>query len=479
MFVNDPADRVAQIVRAMRPVADEVVVAVDSRVDPAPYAEVEAMVDRFLRAEWPGTLERALPWLHDQCHGEWILRLDGDELPSQALVDGLIDLDGLDGVMGATIRRAWLWGDGTRVLASSPWWPDPQLRLVANRPDLVRFPDLPHHGLQVDGPVGYLDEPIYHAALLAVDPSTRRSKALGYEHLNPGLRAPGGVALNGGYYVPEVAGRPLRELPVGERDRESLAAFLHPRPPRSAPVRRPVVELAAVLGEDHALGAEDDGYQASITFGDGVLEVVAGSTLTVGVRVKNLGRGWWHPEASTTPTRLGSRWRGPDGDLVVADGLRDPLPGAVEPGAEVAALVSVPVPAGPAGAYQLEVDLVHEHVRWFGCTASTAVEVRAPVRLGVRVDGRALLADRLQTRVVVRLLAAVSVDLPEVHTVLVTGEPAVAASAFATHAVDPAGADEHPWDAWFDARQLRADGIDVAVASIAAALDRSARQQRD
>ncbi|MDP8910683.1 MAG: hypothetical protein M3M94_01295 [Actinomycetota bacterium] len=57
--------------------------------------------------------------------------------------------------------------------------------------------------------------------------------------------------------------------------------------------------------------------------------------------------------------------------------LRTPFPAAVPPGCVELVPVHV-VPPNAPGRYVLELDLVQEHVRWFGCTVRAPVDVRSP-----------------------------------------------------------------------------------------------------
>ena len=85
---GEPAARVAEVLAPVRAVADEVVIAADSRVDASTLAGYAALADRLFRVEYR-QYEAHLGWLHAQCSGDWILRLDGDEVVSRALADRL------------------------------------------------------------------------------------------------------------------------------------------------------------------------------------------------------------------------------------------------------------------------------------------------------------------------------------------------------------------------------------------------------
>lgn len=76
----------------VRPVADELVVAVDADAPVANSPKLGALADRLVRVPLEPPLERYLPWLHNVCGGDWILRLEEDERPSSELLESLPSL---------------------------------------------------------------------------------------------------------------------------------------------------------------------------------------------------------------------------------------------------------------------------------------------------------------------------------------------------------------------------------------------------
>jgi hypothetical protein len=85
-------------------------------------------------------------------------------------------------------------------------------------------------------------------------------------------------------------------------------------------------------------------------------------------------------------------WLDPLGNAIVWDGLRTPLPHAVEPGATVELDVPVLAPR-PPGSYRLAFDLVEELRFWFQEVGSAPLEV--PVDVRPRIDERRLTVDVL------------------------------------------------------------------------------------
>ena len=73
-----------------RPLVDEVVVAVDERAHPDTTNGCARFADQvYVVPAASAHMERYLGWLHSCCSGEWILRADDDELPSEALKEVL------------------------------------------------------------------------------------------------------------------------------------------------------------------------------------------------------------------------------------------------------------------------------------------------------------------------------------------------------------------------------------------------------
>ncbi|MGH2905090.1 MAG: hypothetical protein ACRDK7_16120 [Solirubrobacteraceae bacterium] len=91
-FTHDPGARVAAIMRQLRPVADEIVIAVDSRLDAQLLGRFADVADRLLRYEFVDSTEQAAPWIATQCTGDWILRIAGDEVLCPGLIERLPEL---------------------------------------------------------------------------------------------------------------------------------------------------------------------------------------------------------------------------------------------------------------------------------------------------------------------------------------------------------------------------------------------------
>jgi hypothetical protein len=310
-------------------------------------------------------VERTLPWLYAQCSGDWILRLDDDEVPSQALLDGLREL-AADDVTHVWLPRRWLHGDG--YLDAYPWVPDFQLRLTVNDPRLVRFPGVTHVPLEVAGAARYADAPLYHLDLLR-PLQERLDKAAAYEQARPGLRL-AGRAFNHALYVPETVSAPVAEVPAA--DASLIRRVL------DAPV-------AALTGTDalrRATRAEIDALwprgeqplDAELVLRSAPSRLTAGERAPVVLEVHNRAATPLAPPA----VQVGSRWDGG------TPGIWTALPAVVGAGATETVVATVQAPPEP-GRHVLELDLVQGDTRWLGRPVRAEVDVKPRVRVGVLV----------------------------------------------------------------------------------------------
>jgi glycosyl transferase-like sugar-binding protein len=375
-LTGDPGPRVAAVLEPFRAIADEIVVAADARADPVRLEQYAAVADRVVRVEF-SYFERHLAWLHAQCSGDWIFRIDADEVASPALVERLPELVADRHLQQAWFPRRWLFPDAAHWVEEVPWWPDYQNRLVRNDGTL-RFSGLQHTSAEPTRPALYAEEPLYHLACLFEDVATRRTKGLKYEVLRPRLPAPGGGSINRRIYVPELY--TLRSsAAVPERDRAAVDHVLSAATaPRVNPGELPVVPLAE---SDRHWGLRPfatDAYAAEIESFEAGPRIAPGEVRHLHLRVTNRGSETWPWDSDAGPEiRCAYRWRHPNGMLLVAEGRRTSFTRDVGPGESLVVPLEVEAPAAP-GRYLLEVDVVHERVRWFGAEQQFPVEVAGP-----------------------------------------------------------------------------------------------------
>jgi hypothetical protein len=372
---QDPAPRIAALLAPLREVADELVIAVDHRVDLDRLGAYEAIADRLLRFEPTGT-DLAPGWLHRQCSSEWVLTLAGDEVPSAALVAALPELCADPAIRQYWLPVRWVWPDPGHWLDELPWAPDFHNRLLRND-DHLWFEGRTHSGAWPVLPARYVEAPVYHLDGVLLSEAQRAEKAVRYAALRPGLVAPGGGELNERYYLPERHARlPLAEVPP--EDRERLAAVAGaPAGVASGPARGPVPVGRRADFEAHrasAALAEED-YRASIRLLERDHRMLAGETRNVYAGVRNLGTATWPGGTDQPPeVRVSYHWRDADGGILIHDGHRTPFPAAVAPGAECILPVTVTAPEAP-GRHELGLDVIHEHVRWFDCETRVVMDV--------------------------------------------------------------------------------------------------------
>jgi hypothetical protein len=104
------------------------------------------------------------------------------------------------------------------------------------------------------------------------------------------------------------------------------------------------------------------------------VEAAPGSSLTLGVRVTNVGTARWNPGTGPGAVLLGAYLAEPDGRVLDRGFARAPLPHPIGPGQELGAELTFRAPAA-AGVYLLELDLVREGEHWFGDDGSPPARV--------------------------------------------------------------------------------------------------------
>ncbi len=184
---KNSAEYIEKLLRVGRSFADEVVVAVDASSNDLTERICYENADRVFSVESPGYVERILPWLNEQCKGDWILRLDDDELPSVGLIEILPALMQDREMTHYHLRRRTMIGeDRTQWIAQRPWWPDWKLRLFRNIPSIVRIPGRLHTGYEVMGASRFLYRgSIYHYDFVYHDEQHCREKVSHCEIISP------------------------------------------------------------------------------------------------------------------------------------------------------------------------------------------------------------------------------------------------------------------------------------------------------
>lgn len=371
---HHPGRQVVAALAPLREVAEEIIVAADAKVPASELGGYAQVADRLLRIE-VGYFERTIGWLLAQCTGEWILRLDGDEVVSTALLDALPGMLADDEVFQYWLPRRWLFGDRDSWLAGLPWWPDYNNRLV-RAGAAAHHPGIMHAPITPVGPARHIEAPIYHLTLLTDSPAERAARALRQEVIRPGLVAPGGGPVNGMFYLPEGGGDHLTDG-VPEADRALIAAALDPASAPPAPDPLPPVITAAERDAATGRGEMNDAdYACELATMERDHRAVAGWGHALHVLVTNRGDVTWPVAGDAGPEiRLVHRWLRA-GEPIDAEEPRHGFPVPVPPGGRRIVPLELMAPAAP-GEYELEIRLVHEHVRWFAAELRLATAVTA------------------------------------------------------------------------------------------------------
>lgn len=379
----DPPTRVAAILSLFRELAGEIVVAVDSRVDPTTLGPLTAVADRVVRFRFRPPVDRPRGWLMAQCSGDWILSIDGDEVPGAALLTRLPAMLRDDAVLQHHLPRRWLFPDSGSWLAELPWWPDYQVRLLRRGPTVAARTGV-HGGLLAVLPNRQAEAPIYHLDTVLTDEAQRAAKAERYEAERPGHTGFGGGSLNHTLYLPERSHtRPPQPVPAEDRvliDHVLAGTRVTAEPlPADAVPLVDDEEIDALAGPPAAASTAalpDDAYKVRLGLADHEDRRLApGERRPLYVRVTNAGGTPWPWGLEQEPqVRVAYHWRHAGGEMLQYEGLRSPFPVTVGPGDTVVVPVWVDAPEAP-GRYLLDVDLVHEHVRWFDDPLTVELEV--------------------------------------------------------------------------------------------------------
>ncbi len=396
-----PAARTRALLEIVRPHVDEIVLAVDAAAKQDTLERCRDLADRRIAFTQDRASSASLwGWVFEQASADWVLRMDDDELPSRALLGALPELVRDRRLTQYRLRRRWLWPDAATLIDEAPWSIEYIPRLTRTVHGLVAYSGTRHSDETAAGESRMVDAAFYHADLLAKDEATRRRKVLVHEEDAPGLVF-AGMSVNA-LYLPEAA-EALRTVPAPDEDREAVEALLSPSGDAPGdPALAPVEEVGAdairlpILARPVSPGT----YRARIELPEPPPSLRAGGLHHVLVLVHNLGDERWPAgDRPERPIRLGYRWTKADEEAVTFDG-RGVFLETVLPGAVVHHHLAIRVPPEP-GVYRFEVDLVHEHVRWFGTSTRHEIEITPPA-----ADAEPMLAvqrEQHQVREIARL----------------------------------------------------------------------------
>ena len=368
------------LLRGVRQFADEVVIGVDTGGTDGTERICARYADRLFCLEPIGTSERAVAWLNEQCTGDWILRLDDDELPSEGLVRALSGLLADREYTHYWLPRRWVIGrDQPRWIMQHPWWPDWQLRLFRNIRSLLTYPGHLHSECLVAGASGYATEgALYHYTLICHDEGRRRERMRQYEQISP-------YNSLAHYYFPGEGTVATRPIPPGDgpfrgdsrsvRRAIDYRRFWSRRGPSSFPP--PYVSLAEIDAARREAGDyPPELFSASIDAIDCPERTQPGRLFPVQLRLRNDSRFIWHSVGLGSPTiTLSYHLLDRDGNPYEFEGVRTNLPLSVRPGQAITVIAQVTAP-WEEGEYVIRWDPVIENVAWFSTQAWLGPDTR-------------------------------------------------------------------------------------------------------
>lgn len=370
---KNSAEYIGELLRIGKSFADEVVVAVDATSNDLTESICNEWADKVFRVESPGYVERALAWLNEQCTGDWILRLDDDELPSVGLIELLPGLMEDREMTHYRLMRRTVIGEGrTEWIAQRPWWPDWKLRLFRNIPSIVRIPGRLHSGYEVQGGSRFLYKgSIYHYDFVYHDERHRREKVRQYQRISPEKSG------SHHYALPET----LTTFPIPDDDPPASADGRGEHRPQA--VRPPVryVDLAEI--DRSAIQESEYGpglFRASLDCPNCPPVMAAGRWHRPDVSMRNDSPvAWPLSELGTPDVRITYHWLDAGGDPYDYRGHRTALPHTLRPGETTTLPVSVRAPREP-GDYVLQWDMLIPQVAWFSEQGWKGPEYRVRVK---------------------------------------------------------------------------------------------------
>ena len=184
IITMNAAQRIEPILKHLRPLADELVIGVDSKTTDHTLALCKPYADECFTVDNPAaTCNGGLKDLVSRCHGDWVLRLDDDELMDPAFARFLPALMEQTRFTHFKIPRLHLCAFNPLMWVDDGYlWPDYQLRLFKNDGALLRFPPpVGHVGIECDGPRGRLPSlPMIHLNLAINNRQRREAKLRKY-----------------------------------------------------------------------------------------------------------------------------------------------------------------------------------------------------------------------------------------------------------------------------------------------------------
>lgn len=184
IITMNSADRIRPLLQYLRPFADELVVGVDSKTTDNTFDIAEELSDVVFTIQNDAlTCNSGLEALVSRCTGDWVLRLDDDEFPEPHLLQllpGLMESPKFTHYKFPRLHLSRLEETGElHWIPDSYLYPDFQMRLFKNDPDLLSYPGaVGHTSVMCKGKRGKVNTVNLIHLNLAINPRHRREEKL-------------------------------------------------------------------------------------------------------------------------------------------------------------------------------------------------------------------------------------------------------------------------------------------------------------
>jgi len=374
MLVREPPAQVAAMASLFSEVADEIVICVDSRVDEDLLWPLYPVATRLLRVKHSHPFFNTTQWFHDVARHQWVFHIDGDEVPSQALVRWLGTVRSFeDRATHAYVERRWLWPDSSQYLVAEPWRQDPQLRLSPRESRLMGWRPGLHDTVEVVGPGIMRPEWLYHLDLIERTIDERYEKVERYDQLTSDVLPGFSQTINRAYYLPEERQQHLATKTVPDEDRKIIETVIEAgRRPAVRKTARfiPIVDAQEVLKGQRGLLGEPVDLRVSLEIPTHELRCGPGQAMRIFVQVTNTGSRPLPLYDGTSGVAVGWTF----GESGTPDDGRSSLSIQLREGETVNVPCVVTAPT-TAGTYVLRFGVVDEGKQWLDAETSCQVEV--------------------------------------------------------------------------------------------------------
>lgn len=186
IMTMNAAHRIGPLLEYMRPLSDEMVVGVDSKSADETYElcqayQAKGIIDELFIIENEAlTCNGGMEALVEHCHGDWVLRLDDDEFPEPQFIQWKDQALATERFTHYKLPRLHLCSiEPMRWINDGYLYPDFQMRLFQNKPELLTFPGaVGHLGIQCAGKKGRLNSINLIHLNLAINPRYKREEKL-------------------------------------------------------------------------------------------------------------------------------------------------------------------------------------------------------------------------------------------------------------------------------------------------------------